>query len=134
MTPGRPRLGSFLRPRPTYPPSNAAASGRLHARPFARCLEPGLALPDDSEPGSASAGPKGRGNDMEIVIAAVVVALGLAAGLVLAASRRPRRARARAGSRGPGSTPAPAVPVEPMTGGSIEADLKERRGEMVRLE
>src|SRR3954469_9897177 len=123
MTPGRPRLGSFLRPRPTYPPSNAAASGRLHARPFARCLEPGLALPDDSEPGSASAAPKGRGNDMEIVIAAVVVALGLAAGLVLAASLLARRAPALAGPRRPGAAPAAVVATEPVSGTTIEADL-----------
>src|SRR3954469_13768772 len=112
MTPGRPRLGSFLRPRPTYPPSNAAASGPLHARPFARCLEPGLALPDDSEPGSASAGPTGRGNDMEIVIAAVVGALGLAAGLFLPASLLARRAPALSVSRRPASVPV-AVVAEP---------------------
>ena len=69
---------------------------------------------------------------MEIVIAAVVVALGLAAGLVLAASLLARRAPALAGPRRSGT--APSVAVEPIAGGSVEADLKERRGEMVRLE
>jgi ribonuclease Y len=70
---------------------------------------------------------------MEIVIAAVVVALGLAAGLVGAASLLARRAPALAGARRSG-TATPAVAAEPMSGGSVEADLKERRGEMVRLE
>ena len=69
---------------------------------------------------------------MEIVIAAVVVALGLAAGLVLAASLLARRAPALAGPRRSGT--AQSVAVEPIAGGSVEADLKERRGEMVRLE
>jgi ribonucrease Y len=70
---------------------------------------------------------------MEIVIAAVVVALGLAAGLVLAASLIARRAPALAGPRRSGA--APSVVAEPIAGGSsVEADLKERRGEMVRLE
>ena len=69
---------------------------------------------------------------MEIVIAAVVVALGLAAGLVLAASLLARRAPALAGPRRAGT--APSVAAEPIAGGSIDADLKERRGEMVRLE
>src|SRR4051794_27548809 len=71
---------------------------------------------------------------MEIVIAAVVVALGLAAGLVLAASLLARRAPALAGPRRPGNPPTAVVATAPVAGGTIEEDLKERRGEMVRLE
>ena len=69
---------------------------------------------------------------MEIVIAAVV----LAAGLVAGASLLSRRAPALAGSRGSGKAAAPAAP-QPVGGGSTvnaDADLKERRTEMVRLE
>src|SRR6185503_14329145 len=83
-------------------------------------------------PGRPRPAQRGEETTMEIVIAAVVVALGLAAGLVLAASLLARRAPALAGPRRSGA--APSVAVEPIARGSVEADLKERRGEMVRLE
>src|SRR5215207_1549505 len=67
---------------------------------------------------------------MEIVIAAVV----LAAGLVAGASLLSRRAPALAGTR-TGAKVRPAAPAEPVaSGASTDADLKERRTEMVRLE
>ena len=66
---------------------------------------------------------------MEIVIAAVV----LAAGLLGGASLLSRRAPALAGSRTNGK-PAPAAAPAPVTVPSTDADLKERRTEMVRLE
>ena len=67
---------------------------------------------------------------MEIVIAAVV----LAAGLVAGASLLSRRAPALAGSRTSGK-PRPAAPARARRGGTrTDADLKERRTEMVRLE
>src|SRR3954471_9580348 len=84
-------------------------------------------------PGRPRPAQRGEETTMEIVIAAVVVALGLAAGLVLAASLLARRSPAIAGARRPGGARA-AVAPEPVAGATIEADLKERRGEMVRLE
>src|SRR3954454_10658211 len=84
-------------------------------------------------PGRPRSVQRGEETTMEIVIAAVVVALGLAAGLVGAASLLARRAPALAGPRRPGTAQA-AVAAEPIGGASIDADLKERRGEMVRLE
>ena len=67
---------------------------------------------------------------MEIVIAAVV----LAAGLVAGASLLSRRAPALAGSRGSAKAAAPAAAQPVASGSSADADLKERRTEMVRLE
>src|SRR6476469_5890884 len=67
---------------------------------------------------------------MEIVIAAVV----LAAGLVAGASLLSRRAPALAGSRTNGKPAPPAPAPERLPAGSADADLKERRNEMVRLE
>ena len=66
---------------------------------------------------------------MEIVIAAVV----LAAGLVAGASLLSRRAPALAGSRTSGKA-APTAPPAPVAAPATDADLKERRTEMVRLE
>ena len=66
---------------------------------------------------------------MEIVIAAVV----LAAGLVAGASLLSRRAPALAGSRTSGKA-APAAPPAQVAASGTDADLKERRTEMVRLE
>jgi hypothetical protein len=66
---------------------------------------------------------------MEIVIAAVV----LAAGLVAGASLLSRRAPALAGSRTSGKV-APAARPAPVAAPGTDADLKERRTEMVRLE
>src|SRR3954449_1598112 len=66
---------------------------------------------------------------MEIVIAAVV----LAAGLVAGASLLSRRAPALAGSRTSGKAAPPAAPA-PVAAAGTDADLKERRTEMVRLE
>src|SRR3954465_12929914 len=84
-------------------------------------------------PGRPRPAQRGEETTMEIVIAAAAVGVGLAAGLVLAASLLARRAPALAGSRRSGRA-AGGVVAEPMPGGAIEADLKERRGEMVRLE
>src|SRR5205085_3547516 len=66
---------------------------------------------------------------MEIVIAAVV----LAAGLLGGASLLSRRAPALAGTRTNGKAAPAAAPV-PVAAPTADADLKERRTEMVRLE
>src|SRR5215210_1782672 len=85
-------------------------------------------------PGRPRPAQRGEETTMEIVIAAVVVALGLAAGLVGAASLLARRAPALAGPRRTGKAPA-AVAAEPAGGGgTAEAGLEQRRGEMVRFD
>ena len=68
---------------------------------------------------------------MEIVIAAVVLAAGLVAGASLLSRRTPALAGTRS-ERQAARRPRPAEPAA--SGGRTDADLKERRTEMVRLE